>query len=376
MTRHLPSILIAAAAAATVPACASERPADGAVSTWTVTPDLTIGGADDGPTSFSDIRGVAVDSRGRVYVLEAQEQQVRVFGPAGEFIRAVGRNGDGPGEFRGANGIAVDRAERLWVYDPLARRIAIFDSAGILEATHTIPISSRGYLWDGGVDSLGRVYDVQGMPVDTAYVSFIRRSDLAAQTADTLPWPDCGAERGPSFAFGSMKSGSSGFMDVPFASGRYRRLDPAGYVWCADTRSLRASRYRIGDTIPFQTISASAVPAPVTAAERDSAVAQVRAFEAKVGKGDPDFSLIPATKPVLVSIEMDDEGGTWVRAMTEGGTEYFVFDSAGDHIARVAFPSRPMAWLPVVIRGGRMYVTQPDSLDVPVVVRYVVGRRD
>lgn len=357
----------ASLALAVLAGCAGDRAEGGGVASWALVPEVTIGGHDEGPGSFSDLRGIGVDSRGRIYALDAQEQQVRLFGPDGGFVRQVGRNGDGPGEFRGANGIAVDASDRLWVYDPRARRVTIFDSSGAVSATHPLQISSFSYVWPGSIDSLGRLYDQQGTQVDTSWVPFIRRADLAAGTADTLPLPTCPAKITPPYEFRGERGG--GVIGVPFAGDRYVRLDPRGFIWCGDTRELRLTQYRLGDSTPVREIRAEALPAPVTAEERDTAIAEIRRF----GRGadwDPDFDLIPATKPVVEALDFDDRGRTWVRAATRAGAMLFVFDTSGRHVATAPLPVQAPRWFPLVIRGDRVHAITADSLDVPAVMRF------
>ena len=359
--------MLAAAFALAGAGCARDDATSEPVAAWQLERELVVGGADEGPASFSDVRGLAVDSRGRIHVLEAQEQQVRTFGADGTFLRAVGANGDGPGEFRGANGIAVDQRDQLWVYDPRARRVTVFDSSGSISRTFAVQSTTRGFIWSGGIDSVGRVYSEQIMRGDTAGTMLIIRTDPVAGLADTIPWPDCGAERPPMYRFRSDRS--NGVIRVPFASGLFRRIDTRGYAWCADSRELRIHQYRFGDSVPVRTIVAAATPAPVTRGERDSAIAEVMRFGERVGKGEVDLDLIPPTKPVLQGIDFD-AGAMWVRAVTSAGTELFIFDSMGRHIARAAFPGTLMEWHPMVARGDRVYVVTTDSLDVPIVARF------
>lgn len=346
-------------------ACGPRESEHPEAATWTLTPVVTIGGDEEGAASFSDIRGVAVDGQGRVYILEAQEQEVRLFDAKGTLVRRIGRNGDGPGEFRGANGVAVDRYDRLWVYDPRVRRVTVFDSAGGLAATHALTIQSYGYVWDGGVDAEGRIYDRQGVRIDTVWTPFIRRTDLERMTSDTLALPECEAATVLPYTFRSERS--SGVIGVPFAPSQYVRYDPGGRAWCADTRTVAIAEYRLGDSVPYRTLTAAADPAPVSPAERDSAIAEVRKFGAGIGAGDPDFALIPATKPILQAIDPDDEGRAWVRAMTSEGARLLVFDSAGKQIAIAPFVAGVSPWLPLTVRRGRVYAVAADSLDVPVV---------
>lgn len=72
-----------------------DRPLD-----WSMTEVLRLGGVDDGPEAFFRIydRGFAADRAGRLYVLDSGRSRVEVFGPEGEHLRTMGREGEGPGE--------------------------------------------------------------------------------------------------------------------------------------------------------------------------------------------------------------------------------------------------------------------------------------
>ncbi|MGD8328315.1 MAG: 6-bladed beta-propeller [Acidobacteriota bacterium] len=65
----------------------------------------------DGPEKFADLNSVAIDSDGRVYVVDTFEPFVRIFEADGTFVRQFGTRGQGPGErimpgwaFPGASG--------------------------------------------------------------------------------------------------------------------------------------------------------------------------------------------------------------------------------------------------------------------------------
>jgi len=58
-----------------------------------------VGGEED-DTLIGLITRVLEDADGNVYLLDTQLSEVKVFGPGGEFLRALSREGDGPGEVR------------------------------------------------------------------------------------------------------------------------------------------------------------------------------------------------------------------------------------------------------------------------------------
>lgn len=67
---------------------------------WRLEEDLRIG-VDAGPTElqFGNILGLDADPSGRIYVLDGQAREVRVFGSDGSLVTTFGRGGGGPGEF-------------------------------------------------------------------------------------------------------------------------------------------------------------------------------------------------------------------------------------------------------------------------------------
>lgn len=351
-------------------ACGAPDQADtGSIAEWTLEQDLFIGGEDVGPKSFADIRGLAVDDWGRMYVLEAQTYQVRVFDSTGAVVRVIGRQGSGPGEFGEPNGLALARNGDIWVYDPNEHRVTVFDSSGKLDRIHAISVFSWSHILEGGLDSAGRFYDQQLMRTDTGMVRVMRRSDFARGLTDTLPLPPCSAPFTPWWDIGDNS------MSVPYSTGLYMSVDPRGVVWCGDTREVRVARYELGDTVPEMFLRAPVTPAPVTEEARAVAIERVERFKERSGAPDAavDYSRIPDVMPVLLSVDLDRSGRAWVRVQTDRGDRVLVFDSIGRQVAAAGMPVNAR-WLPLVVRDDHVYVITTDSLDVPGIVRLRVDR--
>lgn len=104
---------------------------------WRLVPELTIG-ARDGEFAFGDVADVARGPDGRLFVLDRQEQRVRIFGPDGGPLGALGGEGEGPGEFR--------RAARLFplvdggvaVAEGLPARLHFFGADGTYRRTRRL----------------------------------------------------------------------------------------------------------------------------------------------------------------------------------------------------------------------------------------------
>jgi len=354
-----------AAATAVLAACGAPGAGSG-VSAWDVEFELSIGGADEGPFSFSDIRSLDVADDGTIYVLEAQEQEVRVFGPDGAFLRTIGRRGSGPGEFERANGVALAPGGEVWVYSPARRRLERFDTLGAVRASHHVNATSYGWLWSGGVDSAGRLYDSHPVQLGESRVYHIMRTDPEGGTVDTLPWPDCEAPDPGYFAF------PSGSMAIPYAHAQIRVMDPRGQVWCGGSGELTLYQYRLGEVEPTRTLTMALEPAVVSSAERDSAIAAAERFKKQAGEVDLDYSMIPVTKAIVLGIHLDEAARVWVRTMTASGPGLALFAPDGAPLATVTLPVEPMPYGPFLVRDNQLYFTVANADGVPSVVRYRV----
>jgi hypothetical protein len=111
-------------------------------------------------------------------------------------------------------------------------------------------------------------------------------------------------------------------------------------------------------------------PLPVTAEDRDSAVAEMEWFTQQGGK--IDLSRLPPVKPAFQTFFWDDEDNLWVLPIVEWERLYrvaHVFDPMGRYLGDVHLPFA-LATFPVPrIRNNVLYGMTTDELDVPFVVR-------
>ncbi len=85
-----------------------------------------IGRKGDGAGDLSLPKGVAVDSAGHIYVVDAHFENVQVFDDSGRLLMSFGQEGRGDGEFWLPAGIAIDGNDRIWVADSGNRRVQAF----------------------------------------------------------------------------------------------------------------------------------------------------------------------------------------------------------------------------------------------------------
>ncbi|MXX59361.1 MAG: 6-bladed beta-propeller, partial [Rhodothermaceae bacterium] len=88
----------------------TDEPLWSSAGTWRVVEEMRIGSdAGDDAILFGNISSFDVDSQGRVFVLDAQSQEIHVFDSDGAHIRTVGGRGTGPGEFENASAVDLSR---------------------------------------------------------------------------------------------------------------------------------------------------------------------------------------------------------------------------------------------------------------------------
>lgn len=120
---------------------------------------------------------VAVDLKGNVYVVDSANHRIQKFDSAGGFLGKWGSHGSGDGEFDEPSGAAVDSTGNVYVADRYNDRIQKFDSQGRflmkfgkkgrgdgeLASPHDVAVDSAGnvYVADYGADRIQK-FDSQG----------------------------------------------------------------------------------------------------------------------------------------------------------------------------------------------------------------------
>ena len=88
---------------------------------------MEFGRVGDAPGDLALPKGVAVDSQGHLYVVDARFENVQIFDREGRLLLSFGEEGNAPGEFWLPSGIHVDSTDRIWVCDSYGRRVQVFD---------------------------------------------------------------------------------------------------------------------------------------------------------------------------------------------------------------------------------------------------------
>ena len=340
---------------------------------WQLDEELRIGSAtSEGPDLFGSIAALAVDTEGRILVLDSQARELRFFAPDGTHLRTVGGEGGGPGEFASPVGLALDPIDgTIWVVDPGNGRYTLFTPEGDLLTTHPRPIGYFALPWPTGFTDTGAFYDV--VPG-----GLVRLTDEAA-AADTLRLPE---DDSPRVRIAAADGGMLMTMVPPFGPRLHWRFDRTGHLWESTSdrfhfvrRTLDGERNRI--------VRRDHEPVAVTRAEADSIREVMEEQIGASGAGanpEVEGSLdAPPHKPAFSTFLVDDRGGLWVephRAADDPERRLAIFDPEGVHLGEVEVdPGLQLVLVLPVFRDEHLYAVVTDDLDIPSVVRYRIRGR-
>lgn len=356
-------------------------------SSWRLVPELQLGELDGAEAMmFAAVSGLEVDDQGRIYVLDRQTNELRIYTREGAHVRTVGRSGGGPGEYTAANGLLWLSPDSLLVVDQEGGRYSILTGEGDFVRSVPRTLGFYGWAFSGGTEA-GRIYEhssvgadpdrrpaLLGTSLSSGRVPAADRGGPATDAAvDTILLP---VPNGPAFEPFSVRTERAGMsMPVPFAPGAVYRLDGQGGVWHGHGSEFRLIHSALsGDTI--MEILLDAAPAPVTTAEIEEWESRTSVARFREMGGRLDMSRIPRSKPFFDGVYVDPDRHLWV-SVPAGPKEavFAVFDPEGRYLGRLqANGLKRDRFLPPVVRNGRLYLVGRDELDVQRVHVFRIDR--
>lgn len=143
---------------------------------WEFVEEWRLGGADEGPSSFSFLHEsrVETDAVGNIFVLDSQAGHVAVFDTRGQHLRIIGREGEGPGEFRRPVNLSVDPDGSVSVWDFGKRGLVRFSPDGEYRDLWQPEIRYQGPMleaWNGSL-IFTQMTVTEGQAIETSLVRF------------------------------------------------------------------------------------------------------------------------------------------------------------------------------------------------------------
>ena len=388
MRSWMPVVRLAAIAlglsASTIPLAAQEviaLPAEDRLLDADIEEVYRVGAIDgDGWDVFARVSAVGFGESGDLYVMDDQGGRIVVVSPEGEFVREFGRIGDGPGEFSASSNTAVGftvlRDGRTVVFDPGHRLFHMFGPDGEFERavrmTSNSPyviIRALAPARDGrnviatSVGTFGGPGDEPEPPFRPVY-RFVLTGDAAVQDTVIRAWRPPGDADAfePFLVAGALPDGSLVYTDS------------SAYAIKVATRDGNLTRVL---TRPFR-------PEPVTGRVRDEEIErQVAENEERAAESSDEFAAARAELarrrieslefyhevPVVRNLRTSWEGTIWVLRRGEepaGDGPIDVLTADGDYLGTFAAgaTAMPRAFGP----DGLVAFVKRDELGVSRVV--------
>ena len=334
------------------------------VSDWSLTEDLRIGSPDDAEIALTRISGVLATPDGGVWVLQATDREIRVFGPDGAFLRRVGSGGQEPGQFTLPNrmGWWGSSMDTVWVADLGLRRLSLFTAAGEFVSSLEMPFVQHEGVFSinqpGAVLSDGSAIAVAAYsPIVTEWKDFpILRYRLAQ---GTLVRELARVERTGSVLIRwqdrSLTTALHPISDAPlvtFSHDGERVVVVERGASQPDVGTVRIQAFgAAGDTLWSREFSYE--PEPLLQSEVDSLLAPrieaLRQFarvegsltEAEAEQAYRTSVTVPRFRPPVQDVQLGTDGRTWLSwAAAPGQAEtWWVLDGDGRQVGRFSAPS-------------------------------------
>lgn len=362
---------------------------------WTLVPELRVGGdAVSGPEyEFTTIREIAVSPNGSMYVVQGQEQEIRVFDAQGKYVRTIGRQGGGPGEFTGLRSLGFI-GDTLYTMDVRQRRMTLFRADGSLISTLVYDPSTspqqRGaalfspspsvLLADGSV--LGGASYASHLVANGQITAVpVFRLTRTATVLDTIAWVPVGSGQGSVQNANAALFFVQPISDAPITV--YAATAARVFVIERAARSGNAA-FRVtaigarGDTLWSRSLPYR--PIPLEGQVADSIVNVVAGRLTGGRAGASPFPIDQVKKAVFIPDHQVTvtrafaaaDGSLWLRREEFAETlNWTVIAPDGNVAATLALPRNVR---PMTVVGDRAYGVELDDVDVPLLVRYRIRK--
>ena len=336
----------------------------------------------EGPDLFGQVGGIVEDALGRMWIVDSQANEVRVFDRAGGFVRTVGGSGEGPGEFKRIGPAFPGPDGRIWIEDVELARFEVFDTAGARVAGHRSASRLRGGWRHWTADGRLLAADVEAGPDgdDRPFVRIHRLDDrgvLEVVGTAEPPWrPE--AEPSQTVVF-EYPDGYRIEQRVPLApvTALAHGRDGDWWLLCGTCGPGRYDLLRLGeDGDTLLTIRRAHEPVAASEEVRRAALAELERYSEGARVAPPlTLGLIPAEHPPFQGFMAASDGSLWLLAPTAGGGLGFdVFASDGRYLGQPEVPSSLEGLRFHAVTEGSVYAVAYDELGTNYVVRLDIER--
>jgi 6-bladed beta-propeller protein len=365
---------------------------------WSVvdSPLVDIGGRTGQPLyELDQVRGPVRLSDGRLALVNATTNEIRIYDSTGKHLRSAGRAGSGPGEYQNIQGFWIGPGDSLLVAEPITRRLSVLDAQGNYvrsfslgsQTGQIVPANGRvelaipvGWFADGAVAGV-----TQSITLNQSRTGIFRDSiTLLRYAPDGAVRDTLGRFPGVEMEQMTIKLGAQ-TISVPTAVplGKQtvntivgnRVASALNNTWEIEIRSADGALQTLARA---KQKAAKLTPSDI-AAHRKEVLAVMEAQPMFRGipealksqiKARTEQAQYPATLPFFGTLLADPDGNLWAQeaaAPTRKAQRFAVLDSSGRWLGTVTLPAD---FLPTSVTRDALYGIWKDADEVEHVRGY------
>ena len=358
---------------------------------WRTEEAVRIGHVEDSALGVSSIGAVRVHPSGRIYVLETDARQVRIFSADGRLVRTTGRRGQGPGEFENPSGMGF-LGDTVWVTD--TRRMTLLSADGDLLTTSStprlrVPVGDpplQATVYAAEPRSGGTFTGIYAFPFrpgqqlpDSIRVPRLQL-DTTGKQIDTVGWqivrfmPVLQLPRGGRGGRGTVIPHPVVDLPIPVFLPNGDVLEVHGGSPAAADAEIRFV-FRDSTATAYRSLSFDYRPVPLTDSAADATIEGLVGRMEQMGMAAPearrlvDSLRLPRFQRGVTGAFRADDGTIWLRReqMADGAWRWTLLTPEAAPLAETRLP-RTFRFQ--VARDDHVWGIETDSLDVPWVVGY------
>ena len=333
--------------------------------------NFSIGNELDENYLFYKVRDIGVDTKDRIYVLDAGNRRVQVFNKLGQYVMTIGQRGQGPGEFENPVDLFIDTEDKLYVLDN--RRVTVFDAKGSYIST----IRTEIQISEFSVTSHGTII-ARLNPSLERKKSIVRINQNGAVINKYGEYPDVkpavrkGQRRGSYTIF-------TAFHDYT-AHPRFCLIDEVRFIYGSPLEYKLNISEIPGNLIMI--IKKDEFSESIGRVEKDKIIAELEESISRSGRKWPkgaleEASKFPPHRPFYRDILVDEVKRIYVlKVMSvlneDQDIEADIYSESGYYIYKTSLP-----FYPSIIRSGNLYgIVSSEETGEEIIKKYTIKNWD
>lgn len=338
---------------------------------------LRLGVEAEGDTVlFGDVRSIAINQSGKIFVGEGLGSIVYVFSPNGQLERQFGGEGDGPGEISWLQDIVIGPSDSVFVLDWWQRRVSVFapNSFGFersvalqgierFEPASLIGVTEQGLMVHystGGVGMSTPIPTMRGSAtLGGGWVMMVNRH---GEPMDSLV--------GLSYYRPYLATSDGAVMvQRPFIRSSMLALGPGDILYSGWSDSIDIVKTSSGGQ-PIGRLIVPHEPLPVTQSDLEDVMDRLDARGQQLVRN----AELANTLPAYLSLTVDDASHVWIKlghSLSAATAQWLIVDGESSVIGQAELPSGVSL---MAIRFGRAFGQFEDpQTNAPVVIGYEIS---